>query len=77
MYFNVLFYLFETNVYGILYIRKQVLLAWVKNFLALPGRQGARQEGTGCWFLIDLSTLQRKSVGLAVCSLQLGQQGRR
>lgn len=39
--------------------------------LALPGRQ--RGGGAGCWFLIDLSTLQRNSVGAVVCSLQLRQ----
>jgi hypothetical protein len=39
--------------------------------LALPGRQ--RDGGVGCWFLIDLSTLQRNSVGPVVCSLQLRQ----
>lgn len=29
--------------------------------------------GGRCWFLIDLSTLQRNSVRPTVCSLQLGQ----
>jgi hypothetical protein len=43
--------------------------------LTLQRRQRERKRGGRgrCWFLIDLSTLQRKSVGPAVCSLQLGQ----